>query len=363
MLSFFRKILYTYNGDKMIEDVALSIKSSDDLKKISNKTKYINIATDNGDKEVVDYFINNGREYCYSELDTSYRGYVYVPYEIFRDGEDIIERMIDKIPNNFSTLEKVRYVYIFLGRLLSLDINSMEEKNDIISLTTMGNTQNIWGALVKRKITRKTSSILLMYVYSRMGIKCERVYNGINGSVANKIYLDDDNFIVVSLADDMGNIQGKFRTMYFDNYNDDRVIDKKIGYIKDKYMDEIIDTALGKISYTEENVLEEILSKSSAVLDIKVVGVYELCEIYRKIFKMYCPNYDIRINNLYVSRNYYQKEHFIVISYGDRMYSYNYSKDYFMIVDGNDLAKNIDSNRIGIYEDENFALGKKEAVL
>ena len=39
----------------------------------------------------------------------------------------------------------------------------------------------------------------------------------------------------------MHNIQGGFITEYFDNYNDNIEVDKKIGYIKDDYMNNKLD--------------------------------------------------------------------------------------------------------------------------
>ena len=53
----------------------------------------------------------------------------------------------------------------------------------------------------------------------------------VNGNIGNKIYVDD-SFLIVDLYNDLYNIQGGFSTKYFDKYNDNKDIDRKIFYIK-----------------------------------------------------------------------------------------------------------------------------------
>ena len=70
------------------------------------------------------------------------------------------------------------------------------------------------------------------------------------------------------------------------------------------------------------------------------------------IFKKYCPNYEIKINNLYILNEQNNKEHFIIINYDNKAYSYNYTKNSFIEIPIDELIKNIDEQKIGIYQNE-----------
>ena len=68
------------------------------------------------------------------------------------------------------------------------------------------------------------------------------------------------------------------------------------------------------------------------------------------IFNKYCPKYQIKINNLFLNTK--DKNHFIIISYEEEHYSYNYKKKAFVKVTNLDLIDNINNGRIGLYTDE-----------
>ena len=80
------------------------------------------------------------------------------------------------------------------------------------------------------------------------------------------------------------------------------------------------------------------------------------------IFNKYCPNYEITINNLYIN-NSYHKEHFILITNHKKYYSYNYSRNSFVEIPKEELTKNIESKRIGMYLNEKipFLLSQEES--
>lgn len=363
LLHFFIVVCYNYNGDNMnSSDIIVNIKSIKDIDKIIDNTKYINISIDNVSVDVIDYFLLNGSKFSYSDVILDKNGFIYASYDMFKYGEGIITNIIDSMPNNLNDIEKVRYLYISLGKILCIDINSMDSKNDCISLNNISTVNNVWGALSSMKVNDSIISKIFMYLCYRVGIKCELISTNIKGNIGNKVYIDK-NYLIVNLFDDMYNIQGGFITKYFDNYNDNKEIDKKIGYIKDEYMNACIDSLLKNIDYTGENALLEILNLTSSVMNIRSVGTYELYQIYKDIFDKYIPNYDIRINNLFVGNGLLEKNHFTLFSYSGKYYSFNYNKGCFVLVEETIIKDNIKNRKIGIYDDEDFELIEKGVML
>ncbi len=78
-----------------------------------------------------------------------------------------------------------------------------------------------------------------------------------------------------------------------------KILIKKIFYIKNSYINEIIDNELRGLDYTKDNMLSDILEVLERSINISDVGVIELAKICKDIFDKYTPNYDIRINNLF----------------------------------------------------------------
>ena len=363
LLSFFCNIWYHYYGDNMnISNVIINIKNVKDIEKISSDTKYINISIDNVNIEVIDYFLLNGMNYSYSDTINNKNGFIYADYDMFKYGESVIDNIIDSMPSDLNKLEIVRYLYISLGKILSVDINAMNDKNETVSFNKISMINNIWGAISKGKVGDAVVSKIFMYLCSRMDIKCEIISSSIKGNVANKVYLDN-SFLIVDLFNDIHNIQGGFCTCCFDKYNDIKEIDRKISYIKEEYMDYYVSEVFSELDYTMDDTLYEILSLTNKIINIGNIGPCELFKIYRNIFDKYAPNYDIRINNLFVYSDLDNKEHFIVFSYNNEYYSFNYNKKCFINVDINVLYDNIKDNKIGIYDDEDFILNEKRVVL
>ena len=58
----------------------------------------------------------------------------------------------------------------------------------------------------------------------------------------------------------------------------------------------------------------------------------------------------MEINNLYLNDEH--KNHFIIISYNDKHYSYNYKQKNFVIVKDEDIIDNLNLGKIGLYKDE-----------
>lgn len=342
--------------------VIVNVKNMNDINNITFDTKYINISIDNISTDVIDYFLLNGAGYSYSETIDGRNGFIYADYDMFKFGESIIDNILDNMPDGLNKLEMVRYMYLFLGRVLYIDINTMNDKNEMISFSKISMVNNIWGSLSKRKVNDVVVSKIFMYVCSRIGIKCEIVSSSIRGNTANKVYLDD-SFLIVDLFNDIHNIQGGFCTKYFDKYNDNREMDKKLSYIKDDYMDYYIDSIFKNFDYAKDDILYEMLSLTNKVIDASNIGPYELFKIYRSIFDRYVPNYGIKINNLFVCNGLDNREHFILFSYNENYYSYNYNKRCFTKVDDKIIYDSIKTNKIGIYDDEDFMKEEKRVLL
>lgn len=343
-------------------DIIVNIKNMNDIDKITDNTKYINLSIDCVDSKVIDYFLLSGEKYSYSDSILDRDGFIYANYDMFKYGESIITNIIDTMPINLNDIEKVRYLYITLGKLVCVDINNIDSKNDSISFNNISTINNIWGALCKGKINDSVIGKIFMYLCYRCGIKCELVSTNIKGNIANKVYIDN-NYLIVDLYNDIHNIQGSFSTKYFDNYNDNKDIDKKTGYIKEEYMEFYIDKVLKELDYTTQDTLYEILNLTSGVLNINNIGTYELYKIYIDIFDRYTPNYDIRINNLFIGNSYDNKNHFTLFSYSGKYYSFNYNKGYFVSVSEDIIRDNIKNRRIGIYDDEEFELIERGITL
>lgn len=334
----------------MKDNIIIKIDNMDSINSITSDTKYIDINIDNVNDEIIDYFINNGKGYSYSCSINNINGFIYTPYDIFIRGEDIIKRILNNKNNNLNKIEIVRYIYISLGRILS---SSIDDNN-------FTNINNVWESLDKGIVNNSSICKILSYLLKRMGINCELINKGINGSTAVKVDIDNKT-LILDLYNDIYNIQAGFKTKYFDKYNDDKKIDKKIGYISDEYMDYYIDNALKNIN--SDNILEDILYKTQDMFDFNSIGTYELSKIYSDIFNKYARGYDIKISNLFVYDKKMGREHFVVFSYEDKMYSYNYNKGQFISVSSDILLSNFNNNKIGFYSDEDYIFSEKGMVM
>ena len=335
-----------------------SIREYSDINSIDKDTKYINIPIDKNNNDIVDYFLNNGREYTYSDIINDKNGFIYTSYDMFKVGEECISSIIKNMPNNLSDLEKVRYLYISLGKLVGYDINLVNDKNEVIPFMMVGYLNNIWSALYYKKVTNLSIVKLLVYLCSKINIKCDIVSNSISGNLVNKVYIGN-SFLVVDLFKDLANIKGNFMTEHFDKYNSDKDMDKKVLYISDNYSDYYLDKSFNGIS-KDGDFLGNILNITFSILDINSINSYELLGIYKKIFSKYFSNDDIRISNFYLNNEY--REHFIVFNYNDYYYSYNYARGCFIKVNYDYLVDNIKCNKIGLYMNESFNLRERGAL-
>lgn len=350
LLYFFFIIYYNYYGEDMKDNIIVKIDNMGSIDNITSDTRYINIDMSKCNDKVIDYFINNGSDYLYADTINNINGFIYAPYDVFMSSEKIIKNVLNDKIKKFNKMELVRYLYISLGRI----VNTSIEDNYLSDIN------NIWTALDKKTVNNASVCKIFSYLLKRVNIKSELINNDIKGNMAIKVKVDGKT-LILDLYNDIYNIQGGFKTKFFDKYNDDKVMDKKVSYISDEYMDYYLDEMLSDIN--ENNVLEDILYRTQDMFDFNSIGTYELSKIYSDIFNKYARGYDIRISNLFVYDKKMGREHFLVFSLDDKLYSYNYNKGCFISVNSDILLSNFYDNKIGFYSEEDYIFGEKGMVM
>ena len=320
-----------------------------DLDKIKDDTKYLNLDITNLNHDIILYLKENGMNYLYSDKINNVLGYTYANYSDFIHAEEIIDLIYAKMPSNLSKLEIAKYLYVSLAKYVSFDINSDNEKNTMYNLNIISKVNNLWSSLAMGNISSKSVSKIYYYLCRRLLIDSDIVFNELNNEYQNTLIIDNQ-ILKVDIFKDISYIKAKMKTRYFATYNEDIFLDKKIKYIKDKYNDYYLDKVLKNIDYTKNDCIKEILEKTQDIINVECITPNELRIIYDDIFNKYCPNYNIKINNLFL--NSHGKFHFIMISCKDSHYSYNYRKKTFVKVDNNDIINNINIGKIGLYLNE-----------
>ena len=333
--------------------IRMNVTSMEDIKKLQNnkKIKYINIDIMNPDLEVIYYLIDHGQKYSYSEQLDNNPGYIYVSHEIFKQSELFILDIINNVPLNLSELEMARYLYITIGKNLGYDINSLPDKNETFSLKNIDMINNIWGSLFLTKGTNHSLVKLYLYFCRLMNIDCDVMTSPKEHNLKNRLTFENTN-IIVDITKDLPYIGAGFKTKYFTGYNDDLELDQKISYIKDDYNENKIEVALRNLDYTKKDIFSTILVKTQAIIQASNLKPSELATIYELIFEKYCPNFNVSINNLYIHNQKNQKEHFILINYDKKYYSYNYARNSFVEISKEEILQNMKEKKVGIYQNE-----------
>ena len=330
----------------------MNITNMDDIKKLeTNKDiKYLNIDIMNPNLEVVYYLIDHGENYSYSDLIDNQRGYIYVPHEIFKKSMLFILDIIKQIPTTLTELEIARYLYITIGKNIGYDINILPDKNELFSLKNINIINNIWGSINITKGTNISFTKLYLYLCHLMNIDCKLITTGRLGYKKNILTIDNTN-IIVDITQDIPSIQAGFKTNHFTGYNDNLELDKKISYITTNYNELLIEEELKHLDYTKDEIFQNILLKTQKIIKAETIKPIELGIIYDIIFTKYYPNREISINNLYI-KNQTVKEHFILITYNKKYYSYNYTKNSFVEIPKEEIEKNLETKKIGTYINE-----------
>lgn len=331
----------------------MNIRTMDDIKRLEqNKNiKYINLDIVNPDLEVIYYLIEHGKNYSYSERIDEKNGYIYVSHDIFEQSQNFILDIINSIPIELSEIEIARYLYITIGKNLGYDINSLPDKNELLSLKNINIINNIWGSISVTKGTNISFSKLYLYLCRLMNIDCNLLITSNLGYLKNELIINNSK-IVVDITQDIPFIQAGFKTKNFIGYNEDLELDKKIGYIKDEYNEIKIEKTLSNLDYTKPNIFKLILLKTEEIIEVSKIKPSELNIIYEIIFNKYCPNFNVQISNLYISSQLNKKEHFILITQNGKYYGYNYTRNSFVEISKEEIKKNIESKKIGMYQNE-----------
>lgn len=331
------------------KSLIVHITSMTDLDKITSKTKYIGLDLTNFNNDVLSYFKNNGQNYFYSEIIDNHAGYIYVSYDEFIKAETVIDMIYANMPDDLTKLEIARYLYISIAKLVSSDINISPEKTEYLDLTLLSNVGSLWGSLSIGRVNDISAAKIYYYLCKRLGIDISLVVDYRTKEALNKLNINNQ-ILLVDLYKDLPYIQSLMQTKNFATYNDDIELDHKIKYIKNKYNDYYLDKSLRNIDYTKENCVRDILLKTENILPLDIIKPAELSVIYQSIFDKYCPNYDIKINNLYLNNK--TKLHFLIISYHNNHYSYNYREKTFVKVNELDILNNLKEGKIGLYQNE-----------
>jgi len=327
----------------------LLVSTIKDLDKITSSTKYINLDITDPNHDIIEYFIQNGENYLYSDTIMGVPGYTYVSYEKFLEAENIIDIIYASMPNNLTKLEMAKYLYISVGKCLSSNINANQNKSEIYNLSLISTINNLWGSLSEGNTTDISAAKIYYYLCRRLDIDASIVIDEKNNASLTKLLIDNQA-LITDIYEDIAYIWCNMQTRHFATYNDDILLDKKIKYLKNRYTDYYLDKALKNIDYTKEDCVYTILNKTKGIIDIDSIKPVELSIIYKYLFDKYCPNYNIKINNLYLNNN--NKFHFLMISYNDNHYSYNYKQKAFIKIKDEEIINNLSLGKICLYHDE-----------
>lgn len=328
---------------------SLIIQISDmaDIDKITKSTKYINLDINNMNHDVINYFLEHGEKYLYSDMVDDILGYTYASYDDFVKAEEIIDLIYANMPSDLTVLEIAKYLYVNICKYVTFDINSDGEKNPLYNLNLISKVNNLWSSLAIGCVNDNSASKIYYYLCRRLGIEVEIVKH--DNECLNKLIINNQ-LLIVNVFKDIPYVKINMQTRYFANYNDDNDIDKRINYVRGWYKDYYIDKELKNIDYTSDECIRDVLIKTKKLVNIDSINPAELSVIYNDIFNKYCSNYNVKINNLFLNKQ--GRSHFIMISCGDNHYSYNYRKKTFVNVNKMDIINNLKMEKIGLYTGE-----------
>lgn len=223
-----------------------------------------------------------------------------------------VNNIVINMPDNLSDLEKVRYIYINLGKILSYDFRimrdlSIADKKLDYSSSTMNNYQTCSQiseilALLLNNITANCTAIVV-----KRGMK-GRV--SLMNHVAVEVKFNNNKKYLLDLTLDLYLIQSGMRTKEFGNnkLNSDydsispkecEEIDKKIGYITNSYTDKFILDIKKAISQhnfegmTDREILEYKINIIKEKLLKKFKGSFEAMRYIINVFLIVLDNEEL----------------------------------------------------------------------
>lgn len=227
--------------------------------------------------------------------------------------KDLVEKIIQNMPEGLTKLEKARYIYIELGKQRRFDTryyygNTSDRKKVYqqaqIARLHPKELRN------KRTIICLTLSEIYKAALQQVGIDCDIVQNGKYGDkhVIPIVSLNDEKHgkirIRADLQQDLEAIQTGMSTVEFGTINryerdynviseqELKRIDQKIGYIKEQYRDEDIEMARKKVREMDANEsLKFIFQNSALVANTHFNGQVERRKYYRFLLDTLIPHY------------------------------------------------------------------------
>lgn len=261
---------------------------------------------------------------------------------------DYLDRYIDKLTietNELSELEKVRYVYLNLGRIMSFDLLFYygNEKNKRRIYKECEYSEEKLCLNLKNGIgICKSISYLLEYILTKLNIKTKTIvdYEDIiyYRHVTNMIYLTDGTKFEVDLQHDLGNIQIHSKTKYFGRgiFTQEQLeqLDLKLNYINEnnRYTEEyyyLLEKSLIKVDNLEQK-LEFILSNLHVYTDLKTMNYVERKNYYIGFLSKFLTSKDK--NHITWMDSYYMTEGpkqylFCIVLEGKENFVYLFSKE------------------------------------
>ena len=68
-------------------NVIVSVNTMNDISNINNNTKYINLSIDSFNSDVINYFLEYGKGYSYTDTINNKNGFIYATYSMFKNSE------------------------------------------------------------------------------------------------------------------------------------------------------------------------------------------------------------------------------------------------------------------------------------
>lgn len=227
--------------------------------------------------------------------------------------QDLVDYIIQSMPENLTQLEKARYIYIELGKQRRFDTRYYYGNTGIrkkIYEQAQASRLKLSKLRNKRTIICVTLSEIYKSALKQVGIECEIVPNGILGDkhVIPIVTLNDEKRgklrIRADLQQDLEAIQTGMSTVEFGTINryernydiisehELKKIDQKIGYIIEDYRDSDIDTAKSEVREMNANESLKYIFQNSALFDnTHFNGQVERRKYYRFLLDTIIPYY------------------------------------------------------------------------
>ena len=221
-----------------------------------------------------------------------------------------INFIMSSIPEDTTELEKIRYIYINLGKLFSYDYRIINDESVVEEPIDYLNNE-----LDRYKTCYQITEILVILINGLLpSVKAKIVKRTIPGRkfkfehVACEVLLSDGTKLLLDLTLDLANIQAGLKTKEFgfsDNIEGDydiisllecKKMDKKLGFIVDKYTDDYIEefnNEIRKEDHSNKTMSEFVnykINKAKEVLFKDFKGTHEAVRyIYNLLYKILLP--------------------------------------------------------------------------